>query len=152
MRTIGVVTVVVLIIIFYIYSVKKSFTVKPHLDDINVNDLNSFGEGKTFISLRLQLIIKFFAFFNISFSNLRLQIYSNKILVAKSSDVAENFKPITLIRDIDNIVYYNFDVFISKETFDLLYKMKMKEPFQFQFYLTARILGITVNYNGTYKK
>lgn len=149
-----IISLLVILSALYIYvkSVIESFNVKFDLSDLNIKDLSfkSLDIGKGTIEVKLKFIIKFFSFFNISFSNLNLKVYYKNDLVAESSNNDENKKEVKIISGIDNVVYHSFDVKVTGNTINLIYQVQNKLNYSISYELSVKVFGIQVNYNGTY--
>lgn len=146
---------------FYIKSIIDSISVKfslENLSDINLSNLNLRDLGSGFIKLRIKLIIKFFSLFNINVKDFKIDIYYNggstgspRVLIAKSSeDVIENNKTLTLIKNVDNIVYHTFDLQNYPALIELAYKVKNNLPFTIDYNISLKIFGITIKTNNSY--
>jgi len=136
----------------YVKSVIESFSVRFDLSDFNIKDLsfNSLDVGKGTVEVKLKFIIKFFSFFNISFSDLNLKAYYKNDLVAQSSSNSENKKEVTIISGVDNSVYHTFDVRVNGNTINLIYQIQNKLNYTINYELSLKVFGIQVNYKGTY--
>lgn len=152
MRILGVITVILILIVYYLYEVKKTFNVKFKLDDISLKDFNlsSLNTGKSFVETRVQFFVFYVALFNIVFSDLYLEVYYENQLVAKSSDKLENFEKITLQPNYNNLVYQTFDLKINAAAISLIYKIKTKQKFAVNYKLSAKVFGIQINQNKIY--
>lgn len=153
MRLIGVVTVLLILIAYYLYTIQKSFNVTFKPDNLELNNFNfqSLNSGKTFFKTKVEFEVFYKAPFKVTFSDLNLQIYYNNVLVSKSSDVPENLSSVTLLPNVNNLAYHTFDVFINSSSIDLAYKIKSKQTYQLNYKLTAKVFGIPVTVNKIYQ-
>lgn len=153
MRLIGIIIIILVLVVYYLNTVKESFKVSFKLDDIpRLKDftLQNLNSGTSFVQIRILFVIFYNAFARIVFSDLRLKIYYNGVLVAESANVPENFKTIILLPNVNNFVYYTFDIKINSSAIDLVGKIKAELPYQVNYLLTAKVFGIPINLNKIY--
>lgn len=138
---------------FYIKSIIDSFSVKFSIDDLNLKDLNfkSIGLGNGYIKVKLKFIISFFGLSSIKFSDLKLKIYYNGVLVANSTDNFDNNKQVVIYESINNIVYHSFDIMVNKSSIELAYNIKSNASYIIDYELSLKLFGFSVNYKGKYK-
>lgn len=138
---------------FYIKSIVDSFNVSFGLDDLNLKDLNfkSIGLGNSYVKVKLKFIISFFGLSSIKFSDLKLKIYYNGVLVANSTDNADNNKQVIIYESIKNVVYHSFDIQVNKSSIELAYNIKSNANYIIDYELSLKLFGFSVNYKGKYK-
>lgn len=146
-RTLGIIVLLLILIIYYINKVQKSFDVSFKLNDVKLNNLSfeSLDAGQSFIRTRVEFLVKFVSAFKINFSELNLEVYYKGVLVAKSADVIENFQSVTLIPNVNNLVYHTFDLKINSSLIDLIFKIKSKQSYTLDYKLSVKIFGIKIN-------
>ncbi len=153
MKTVGITIIVILIlIVLYLVSVRNSFKVAFKISDVQLKNftLDLLNSGQSIVQIQLVFVVFFKALFNIVISNLYLEIYYNNQLVAKSSNVPENYKKIILLPNVDNLVYQTFDLKVNAQAIDLIYKIKAKQPYSVNYKLSAKVFGIQVSQNKIY--
>ncbi len=136
----------------YIKAVIDSIDFNINLGGINFKNLSTeaVSNGKGYVTLRLGFVIKFIGLFNISFSDLKISAYFRKLLLARSTDNIDNKKKIILVSGINNSIYHDFDIQVNANTIDLSYLISAGKEYAIDYALSFKILGLTVNYTGTY--
>lgn len=151
LRTFGIIVLLLILIIYYVNKVQRSFTVSFKLNDVKLNNisLESLDAGQSFIRTRVEFLVSFIAAFKIVFSELYLEVYYKGVLVAKSADAIENFKSVTLSPNVNNLVYQTFDLKINSSLVDLIFKIKSKQDYTLDYKLSVKIFGIKINKNNS---
>lgn len=147
-----IIVLILAIVAFYINSVVKSIKLKFTVDNINLQgiSLSSLNMGTSFVKTRIRFLVYFQSFFKIRYSNLQLTAYYNNILIARSADNVENKRQVVLLPNVENEVYYTFDLQVNASTIELIAKIKAKQPYQITYNLSVRLFGIPVKYNSVY--
>jgi hypothetical protein len=137
----------------YIKSVIDSIEFKLNLDDLHLTNLSfdSIKNDSSNITVKLEFLIRFFAFFNISFSDLKIKAYYENKLIGSSLNNLENLKKITLVKNKVNKIYYSFSLNINSLTVDLIKKIKGDKKYLIDYDLSFKILGLDIKYSGRYE-
>lgn len=153
MRIYGIVIVVILlVVVYYVYTIKNTFTVKTQIDNIALKnfDLGSFNSGQSFIQTKIQFTILFFASIGVRFSNLYAEAYYQNVLVAKSSNIPDNFVSINLKPNVNNVVYQTFDLQINTKAIEIVLRLKSKLDTGINYVVKGNIFGIPFRKKGIY--
>ena len=150
--------IIVLLIVIYFYlktvydSLKFNFKIEK-IDDILLKNINynSLNNGTSFIELKIALFIYFSGLFNIKIKELYVEAYYNNSLVAKSANNEDNKKLITLEKNINNKFYQTFQVYLNKNTLDLVLAIKQNKSYKIDYRLSFKLFNIKLNYSGKYE-
>lgn len=153
MKITSVTIAILIILIYYLYTVKDSFKVSFRLNDIKLNNINtsSLFAGQSLIQTKILFVVLYNAFNRIIISNLHLKLFYNNVLVAESSNIQENFNMIILLPNVNNLVYQTFDIKINTSSIDLVSKINKGQPYSVNYILTAKVFGIKINLNKIYQ-
>lgn len=140
--------------VYQYYQIKNSIKLKPNLAGISASgfDFESFIVNNSVIKTRIQLLVSFQSLISFTISELSIQVYKNGLLLARSTPGnLENKIRLKLEPGRINTIYQNFDIHTNIETINLIAAYKQKKPYNFNYKISFKILGITLTKTGTHE-
>lgn len=139
----------------YIKSVVDSIEFDFNISGLNLSKLSLDAlknSGSSYAVVKIELIVRFFGLFNISFSDLNLKTYYKGRPLASSVNSVDNSKKITLINEVKNKFYHFFNVQVNMNTIDLINKINDDKAYEIDYEISFKIKGLTIKYKNKYEK
>lgn len=149
--------VVLLLIALYIYirSALQNIDLKFQFDEVDLSGLGGLEQidkGEGFVRVKLNFFLTYYGLFDITIKDLKINIYHNNQIVAKSSDTLLNNQKIYLKTNEPNLIKQDFDIAFTGNTISLIAKIKNKGSYQIKYDISLKTLGIPFTFNKTINK